>query len=341
MRVVGRRFDTGETVAVETSADRIGSVLPAPSADALPWLAPGFVDLQVNALGGQGFNDPELTVEKIARVSRALDESGVIRYCPTATTQSFAVLSRTLKTLAAGSEAILGKLRRVLLAHDGIRTAVASGPRLWDLATGSATSPFLDGFLPPLYVGALGAESSEALIRQRHLPPDARPEFSDGDVEAICRWGGGHPFLLQLLAKRFVELEDADRAMAALVADRSVTSLFEIDLDLLDADQRAVLASLAHGRDIELDATSPALRELENLGLVSAAGERGIRVTPPLLEVWLASSQFASSHSASTIPQLFSVPPPQTPLVHVSFTVQNSPSSQIVPSGSSSKTHTP
>jgi len=135
-----------------------------------------------------------------------------------------------LLSLASQSEATIGRLRRALLAHDGLRTVLSSGPRLWNLAKGSATSPFLDGFLPPLYLGRLKPETSCALIRQRHLTSDARPDLTDDDVDAICSWGGGHPFLLQLLSKRVIEHGDVDRAVAAVASDRSITSLFEVDL---------------------------------------------------------------------------------------------------------------
>ena len=119
--------------------------------------------------------------------------------------------AEALRTIAEQSESAIGRLRRTLLAHDGVRTVISSGPRLWDLATGSDTSPFLDGFLPPLYLGRLRNEPSCALIRQHHLPKDERPALTDNDVEAICEWGGGHPFLLQLLSKRTIEHGDVAR----------------------------------------------------------------------------------------------------------------------------------
>lgn len=50
--------------------------------------------------------------------------------------------ARKVNALAESSVAMIGRLRRALLAHDGLRAALASGPRLWDLATGSATSLF-------------------------------------------------------------------------------------------------------------------------------------------------------------------------------------------------------
>ena len=194
-----------------------------------------------------------------------------------------------LRSLASRSEAVIGRLRRALLAHDGLRTVLASGPRLWDLATGSSTSPFLDGFLPPLYLGRLSPETSGALVRQRHLGGDARPDLSDDDVDAICRWGGGHPFLLQLLSKRVVEHGSVERAVAAVAGDRSITSLFEVDLELLDEEQRAILSDVNLGRWNKEPHETPALGELEHLGLVMPRNGGELVIALPFLSDWLST----------------------------------------------------
>ena len=197
--------------------------------------------------------------------------------------------AETLRTLVEHSEAAIGRLRRALLANEGVRTVISSGPRLWDLATGSATSPFLDGFLPPLYLGQLKPETSCALIRQRHLASDARPDLTDDDVDAICRWGGGHPFLLQLLSKRVIEYGSVERAVAAVAGDRSITSLFEVDLELLDEHQQSLLRTLAHAGDTGgAFEESPAIHELRQLGLVEAGDAEKLRITLPALCGWLA-----------------------------------------------------
>lgn len=196
--------------------------------------------------------------------------------------------AEALRTLAEQSEAVIGRLRRALLAQDGVRTVISSGPRLWDLARGSASSPFLDGFLPPLYLGRLRPETSCALIRQHHLADGQRPDLTDAEVEAICRWGGGHPFLLQLLSKRAIEHGDVDRAVAAVTGDRSVTSLFEVDLELLDEEQRAILRCLADRSGPRTAAPSPALLELHQLGLVERNDSGRLRIAYRLLGDWLA-----------------------------------------------------
>jgi hypothetical protein len=166
---------------------------------------------------------------------------------------------------------------------------MASGPRLWDLATGSETSPFLDGFLPPLYLGALEADAARDLVRQHQSPSDRRPALDDDEVETICRWGAGHPFLLQLLSKRALEHGDVDRAVADVTGDRSVTSLLQVDLELLDDEQLSWLQRLSGREGVEIDGPKPtALAELIQLGLVTDDHRRGLRIALPLLERFLA-----------------------------------------------------
>jgi N-acetylglucosamine-6-phosphate deacetylase len=133
MRIVGRRYDTLEPVAVDIDDGRISAISPAcpPSASgSLPWLAPGFVDLQVNGFGGRAFNDPALTVEEVRRISGALDRFGVTSYCPTVTTDSHGALLQAMTTLACACEQSAEVARRVPGFHlEGPYISPDEGPR--------------------------------------------------------------------------------------------------------------------------------------------------------------------------------------------------------------------
>ncbi len=135
MRICGRRFDTGEFVSVEAEAGRVRQIEAAANGDSLklesvPWLAPGFVDLQVNGYGGQEFNDIELTPEKVAEVSRTMDRFGVTSYCPTTTTHSFEMLSHALATIARACEESSEISARVAGIHlEGPYICREDGPR--------------------------------------------------------------------------------------------------------------------------------------------------------------------------------------------------------------------
>jgi DNA-binding winged helix-turn-helix (wHTH) protein len=241
-------------------------------ADAEPGLADAGVDLAEIV-------DPDV-FRMLGRLRRRLNTGGraLFLLCDEA---------EALLSLARRSEVAVGRLRSALLAQDGLRTVLASGPRLWDLAAGSATSPFLDGFLPPLYLGPLNPETSCALVGQRQQEGSFRPELTDDDVNAICRWGGGHPFLLQLLAKRTLEHGSVERAVAAVATDRSVTSLFAVDLELLDDHQQAILRRLAARQRDGVEVGSSACVELIQLGLVEPDEVGELQIALPPFRDWL------------------------------------------------------
>ncbi len=87
MNCSGINVATGEYVAVEFG-ENIRSVTvreePAPE-DAL-WIAPGFVDIQVNGFAGFDFNNHDVTVEEVATAIAMIISTGVTRCLPTVIT---------------------------------------------------------------------------------------------------------------------------------------------------------------------------------------------------------------------------------------------------------------
>ncbi|QDU97750.1 N-acetylglucosamine-6-phosphate deacetylase [Lignipirellula cremea] len=99
MKLVGRRYDTEEMIALTLELGVVKAVT-AVDDPAAPWLAPGFIDLQVNGYGGLEFNDPELTVAKVEQMMTAFDPFGVARLSPTTTTAGYDLLHHALTVLA-------------------------------------------------------------------------------------------------------------------------------------------------------------------------------------------------------------------------------------------------
>jgi N-acetylglucosamine-6-phosphate deacetylase len=102
--LTGRHFHTGRAVELEIAGGRIADVREAVDRaipESLPWIAPGFIDLQINGFGGQEFSSPELTVEKVAEIARVQPSFGVTQLCPTVTTASFDTITHSLRTIAA------------------------------------------------------------------------------------------------------------------------------------------------------------------------------------------------------------------------------------------------
>ena len=104
MNICGRRYDTGEAVEVRCDAGVIASIQPLPSDRAnssdLPWLSPGWLDIQVNGFGGHEFASSQLTIDEVRQVTLAMDSMGVTQYWPTLTTHSIEVLRHGAQTIA-------------------------------------------------------------------------------------------------------------------------------------------------------------------------------------------------------------------------------------------------
>lgn len=140
MQFVARRFDDGRQVRVEVRGARIERIVELePGIDSLdesarpgqlPFVAPGFVDIQVNGYGGQEFSSLALTPEKVAAIIREHYRFGVTGICPTLTTQSLEVLGHGLRTIAAACEQDAEIGRRVIGIHlEGPFIADEDGPR--------------------------------------------------------------------------------------------------------------------------------------------------------------------------------------------------------------------
>ncbi|GIW96099.1 MAG: N-acetylglucosamine-6-phosphate deacetylase [Pirellulaceae bacterium] len=108
--LVARRYDTGRPVRICWDNGRLGVVEPASeSAESLPWVAPGWVDIQINGYGGREYTNEALTVDDVVAIDRQLATAGVVRYCPTLTTHSFSTLAHAAGMIAkaCGQDALL------------------------------------------------------------------------------------------------------------------------------------------------------------------------------------------------------------------------------------------
>jgi hypothetical protein len=194
---------------------------------------------------------------------------------------------------------LLGALYHTLRSEEGIRTVLASSVRLSALVEPRGdTAPLLHGFAPPLYVARLTREAAGSLIRQDHLPEGGKPALDAATVDKISERCGNHPFLLQLLTKRCLELGDLDAACEQVAADRMVAHLFSVDLDLLSASEKSLLpriAKLAPVRFAELCRrveVEPAIIEgdverLTDLGLIARDGGDRLIIANLFLDRWL------------------------------------------------------
>jgi N-acetylglucosamine-6-phosphate deacetylase len=100
----GRDVFSGAVVEIAFQ-DTIQSVNPvSPSTDV--YLAPGFIDLQVNGFAGVDYNHPQTIHEEIAGSLRAQFATGVTRLYPTVITGEPAAMVACLRNLAAARESL-------------------------------------------------------------------------------------------------------------------------------------------------------------------------------------------------------------------------------------------
>jgi len=198
--------------------------------------------------------------------------------------------------------ALLRKLRRALQSREGILSVLASSSRLWRLAeAGEDTSPFLDGFTPPLYIGTLNDDEAGDLVRQSQLPDASRPAFGIDEVERIREHCGNHPYLIQLLCRRAHEHKDLEQATEEVAADRAVSFFFSVDFELLSDVERAIILLLAEQPNISsgsvveslvdpVDGLAGHLKALQNMGLVAEDEAGGLFLPNAFLRRWLVES---------------------------------------------------
>jgi hypothetical protein len=193
--------------------------------------------------------------------------------------------------VARNDPSVLPRLRRVFHKGPEVRLVMTATKRLAriDERTDFATSPFLQGFIPPIYLTPLAAEEARALL--------ARGRFDAEETDVIMQRTANHPFLLQLIASRLFESRDVAATLDQVASDEMVSNFFSVDYQTLDPDERTILEEVARAgrcsaRELAQcvgrsdDTAEPLLFGLRMMGYLSA--ENGsYRVGNWFFERWL------------------------------------------------------
>lgn len=129
MTYQGIDVGSGEAIAV-TFDEQIQSVehLIAPP-EGLPYLAPGFIDVQVNGFAGVDYNSPAASHEAIGESIRRMYETGVTRFFPTVITGSPDDMTGALRNLARAKESLPEGASMEAFHVEGPHISPEDGPR--------------------------------------------------------------------------------------------------------------------------------------------------------------------------------------------------------------------
>jgi hypothetical protein len=198
---------------------------------------------------------------------------------------------------------LLRKLRHVMQSGEDIRTVLASTIRLWALADQEVdTSPFLHGFAPPIYIARFSDDEARALIGQTQLSTEQRPQIDDDVVETIRQRCDNHPYLIQLVCKRYLEAGDLDDAIEQVATDRMVSYFFSVDFEMLSEFEGNVIEVIARKPEAFCDSLReefPAgsdsldgtLRRLADLGYLRGYSGDDCRLANYFFRRWLAETR--------------------------------------------------
>lgn len=191
-------------------------------------------------------------------------------------------------------------LRRMarLTGSERTRTVIASTIRLLQLSEANPSSSFLEAFAPPLCLQGLEDEEARELILQKQQAIEIG--IPESEVERIRALSGNHPFLIQLLSKRRLELGSVEEARSQLERDPMLRHFFAIDFEALGGEERAVLDLVCRREPISEEGLCGTLaieprrltaisRTLQKLGLLRFGDSGRYSIAVPLLRSWLAA----------------------------------------------------
>jgi N-acetylglucosamine-6-phosphate deacetylase len=130
MKCSGQSAVSGERIEIEFDAaiKNVDPLLTSHGEDAV-FIAPGFVDLQVNGFAGVDFNSPTAEPKKIERAIAAIFSTGVTRFFPTVITGDPRAMLAALRTLAAARAALPHGQAMEAIHVEGPHISPADGPR--------------------------------------------------------------------------------------------------------------------------------------------------------------------------------------------------------------------
>ena len=83
MRIEGVSVFSGRPVAVEWDGERITEIAELEASAGLPYVSPGFLDMQVNGYKGSDYSLEDFSPEHLANIIGSMSKSGTTQHVPT------------------------------------------------------------------------------------------------------------------------------------------------------------------------------------------------------------------------------------------------------------------
>ncbi len=130
MKLSGHTIFDNTPVEITLAGDRVQSVREVTSTDGNAWIAPAFVDIQVNGFAGFDLNVATVTAADVSKMVRALWRVGTGFLCPTVVTASFENISASLRAIVEACQRDPLAAHAILGIHiEGPYISAEDGPR--------------------------------------------------------------------------------------------------------------------------------------------------------------------------------------------------------------------
>jgi N-acetylglucosamine-6-phosphate deacetylase len=229
---------TGLPISVRAERE-ILAVVPGAADDGDLYIAPGWIDLQVNGFAGVDYNDPRVPLDDVARSLEALVATGVTRCYPTIITASPDAMRDALATLARAKAALpLGEVidgfhveGPHISPDDGPRGA---HPRQWvrppdleefrrwqDAAGGGVRMITIAPEAPgaPAYIEAVAAQGVVVAIGHTNATSEQLADAISAGATMSTHLGNAAPAMLRRHPNHLWEQLADDRLTASFIAD--------------------------------------------------------------------------------------------------------------------------
>jgi N-acetylglucosamine-6-phosphate deacetylase len=243
---------TREPVDVEVQGEYIQRVTPSKTKGHLPYISPGFLDIQVNGYMGSDYSLEDLSEEQVAKIIFSLNRSGTTQHVPTIITTPHNRILRNLKVITKAIQSS----RDIACAISGIHIegpfiSPADGPRgahnvayvhppdlnefkQWqEAAEGRITTvtlaPEWEGALE--FIQEITSMGVTAAIGHTAAPPDRIKAAVEAGARLSTHLGNAsHPMIPRLRNYLWEQLAE-DRLMAGIICDgfhlpKSVVQVF-------------------------------------------------------------------------------------------------------------------